>query len=96
MNILPYSLRATTNDKVTMSFYLIQDDLKRKVTIQGPYNDFGSWNPTRLINIMNTIMKMSDIPQNPTSQQFLTMTFKTFNNLAITNELVCENTPLKP
>ena len=95
MTIQPYSLRAITGQSVTISAFLIQDDLKRNVTVQGPYNDFGSWNPPRLENIFRILLKLSDIPENPTSQQFLTMTFKDFKNLTITNELMSQNTDLQ-
>lgn len=91
MTIQPYSLRAITGQSVTISAFLVQDDLKRNVTVQGPYNDFGYFDPPRLKNIFKILLKLSDIPENPTSEQFLTMTFKDFKNLTITNELVSQN-----
>lgn len=96
MKVNPCAIRATTNKTVTLQYILIQDDLKRLVTVKGPYKNWGSIKTDsyqiKMMSVFNALTKLSDIPENPTRQEFLDLTFKELPNLTITNELIsCED-----
>ena len=99
IKLLCCSLRVQSGNFVRLEYILVYDDNnRRKITIQGPYNNFNAgldWQG-KMKSVFLTIMRKSGYLHNidkegninMTFSEFMNFEFHRFNNLTIHNKLV--------
>ena len=91
LKIQPFAMTGGPHKKMTFQAYILFDNnLKRKVTIQGPYHLWGKrkWDPDKLQSLFKNYIFQSGIPYYINREEFLDMSFKPFTKITITNELI--------